>query len=293
MEKIAVFSCVSKSIRYLFNNIRSISLLVLQAYVITIAVTLLLSQITGINILTPNIDPFQESPPLSTYYPAFFIALLSQILWISFKVSIPRQIILQEPFDSNLLRLTLQKRYWYCLWATLKLWVAVALTYLLVVIALIIVFAIFAFLYGVLSALINEEALSGIEDYLGILVAALIVVFFFLLQMLVVAIFIYIPLFAAIDKKASLGESRKLTKGNRFRIAMILFFIYSLILLPSFIIMFPTAYLTSGSLWKQPFWLPYITNLIVLYLGTLMPTSIAFSYLSLTTGSVKKLEKES
>ncbi len=68
MKKIPVLTCVSESIKYLFDNFRSISLLVLQVYIATIVPILIVSKLMGIDLSRSySGDPLNAAPPLRSF----------------------------------------------------------------------------------------------------------------------------------------------------------------------------------------------------------------------------------
>lgn len=286
MKKISILGCVSDSIKYLLENIRSISFLVLQVYAATIVSHFILFKLIPVHIFVAGI--------VNT--------LIFFLLGTSFTVSVSRHILLREPFNISLPNLMLQQRYWYCMWATLKWWLATYFVSILFEIIFIILLLLIIFVFGILIYFLPAETLlSYFTDNMDLIMTALGIFssIFLIFLFIVFAIgFIYISLFAAIDKKAKLRESWKLTKGNRTRIGAVLFLVYLIISIPPTVIMLPTWYSRMGWILNptstspdlalmstniQVFsWESWISTLIALFLSPLLAASIALSYQSLS-----------
>ena len=290
MKKISILSCVFESIKYLFDNIRSISLLALQIYGVTIISTLLLSKITGVNLFNSYSDLSNVDSPILLVCATLFMGLLASILGISFKLSLSRHIALKEPFNTSLLRLIQQKRYWYCFLATLKMWAAIILVCLLVLVVFLLLLLILFGIFLLLLTLMQVDAISSLSEFLnsfssmliisltGLIYLICVVIFLF-----ITAIFIYTPLLAAIDQKGSLRDSWKLSKGNLLKIAMILLVTYIIPTIPYTLLTFLISYLATGSILMQPLCFSLFSGLIGLYVSIPLTASIAFSYRSITT----------
>lgn len=149
MKRIPIAPCISESIKYLFDNFRNISLLILQVYIAAIVLAFLGSKLIGIDLARFYSDPFNAGSMSSLVYIAIFMALLYSFLGTSFTLSLSRHIVFKDAFNTNLLKLIQQKRYLYCFLVTLKMLIAVLLTYFLLILVFAVVLVILlAFSYS-------------------------------------------------------------------------------------------------------------------------------------------------
>ncbi len=173
------------------------------------------------------------------------------------------------------------------------MWLAVLITYFLVMLGLVVVLTILLTIPVVIVALVGdlssslESLKNGSYDVLTISLIGLFDLVCGIVYVFVTAIFIYTPLLAALDKKGRLRDSWKLSKGNRLRVTTILFTTYLIPAAPLTLFTFLISYLTMGSFLKQPVWLPLVTSLIHFYVLIPLTASIAFSYRFISTEAEK------
>ena len=296
MKKLPVFACVSDSLRYFFTNIKSVSFLIIQVYALMIFTNFLIDWITDVNLLSYSLDPFvQEHTSLNTILIKIFVFLWGIFLAIPLKISISRHIVLNELFNFNFFNLIQQKRYFYYFWASLKMTVGITLTSLLAILVFNLLLILFLLLLiFIFSFLMNEGAFPSISEFSGdtqvvtmIIIAAFSSLVSFFIYCLFSIGFIYVSLFAALNKKAKFSESWKITKGHRLRIFWIMLLIGIVTTVPYIVIMFPLSYLATGSIVGQtPLLLP-LSMFIGLYLSIFLTAAIAFTYRSLIQQSEK------
>ncbi|MBP6951926.1 MAG: hypothetical protein KBD36_05260 [Alphaproteobacteria bacterium] len=292
MKKLAVFACVSDSIRYFFTNIKSISYLVLQVYALMIFTNFLIDWIMNVNLFSYSLDPFvQEHTSLNTILIKAFVFLWGIFLAIPLKISISRHIVLNELFNFNFLNLIQQKRYFYCFLASLKMTVGIILISFL---AILLFNLLLILLILILSLLMNGGAFPSVSEFSGSaqIVTIIIMAIFssfvsFFIYCLFSIGFIYVSLFAALDKKAQFSESWKITKGHRFRIFWIMLLIGIVTTVPYIVIMFPLSYLATGSIVGQTPLLMPLSMFIGLYLSIFLTAAVAITYRSLIQQSEK------
>lgn len=299
MKKIGVLNCISGSATYSFVNIKSISILVLQIFAATIIPQWIIGLVSETNLfsLVENNDPTQMLSAGSTVI-LFFSILWGMFLSVALKLSISRNIVLGEPFTVNLLTLVQQKRYWYCFWASLKMFAAIYLIYVLLSFALVfvnaIILAIFVLilaLFGVAVSFTNPSISAFVESLssialitiitIGIILSIFLIVSDILICGSVLVSFIYVSLLAALDRTAKFSTSWKLMKGNRLRMLGVMLFLLIATSLLFAGIKLPLSYLTTGSFLRSPPWLVLFENLLGLYLFLPLTVAIALSYRSL------------
>ena len=295
MKKLAVFACISDSIRYFFTNIKSISFLIIQIYSITIFTSFVIDWVANVNLVHLYTDLSHSQPPS---FSSIFISILMVfgifLLNISLNISISRNIILNEPFNFNLLNIIQQKRYLYCFWANLKMKIGIYLTSFLTLLAFYFLLILFFGMLIFIFSFIQDDTLQVISEKLlstQIFIIGIIVIFIAFMNIFIFSFFgvryMYVSLFAILDKKAKFSESRKITKGNRLRIFWVMLIIMIMISLLHVAIIFPLSYWVTGSIIGQTPLLLALGTFMGLYLSIFLTAAIAFTYRSLIQQSEK------
>ena len=281
MNKLSIRACFSEGLSYVVKNFSSLSLLIVQVFVI-----LSIGNVLFPYLIVQNIYGIENEMNIFIGFSLTLGTLLSIAASAFLVLPIYRNIILKEPFEANLLKIVIEKRYWYGLWATLKMYIsALGLTLgvlspvviVLLILLLPLIVAIFTsgpestvFLGFLYSSLFSQ---TGIFVSLGLLFIVALVIFIYAL-----ANYIYAPLLAFIDKIASVRDSWRLCTGNRLRISGLLFCLYFIVGAGVLLFYFPAIYSINESEHYSSVFL-MLCSYLNLYFGAFFAAVIGVSYL--------------
>ncbi len=269
--------CVAEAVKYLSANFIPLTILLLQILGLTLVVTMGLNYAVGNELFVAPSFTNLNSALLT--FPVFMAgAFITFILALAPSLVIYRQVVLGEPFELNLLKVIIQKRFWYGLWANIK----VGFVLFLVAIALLLILLATSLIVSLITQASDSGSFNPFEFFqdspLKYVYLSAFFVFILGAVYLAYACVIYVPLLAYIDKKASFVETWKILKGHKL-------FIFGLLLVVSFAPLFFLAVIqvllakimhdTSGS---SLFWLNGVKSLVGLYFNVFFVAAVAMSY---------------
>ena len=272
-----VGQCAAEAIKYITSNFIPLTLLILQILVLTLVVTMGLNYTVGNDLFVAPSFTNLDSALLTI--PVFIAgAFITFTLALAPSLVIYRQVVLGEPFEMNLIQVIIQKRFWYGLWANIK----VGFVLFLVTIGLLLVLLATSLIVSFITHISDSGSFNPFEVFQDNPLKYFFFSAFFVLILGVVylayACVIYVPLLAYIDKKASFTETWQILKGHKL-------FIFGLLIIVSFLPLFVltlvqlilTMILQEAS-GISLFWLNEAKSLIGLYFNVFFVASIAFSY---------------
>lgn len=269
--------CVVDAIKYVFENIRPLTLLILQIMVLTLLANMAINFLSGNNLFINPTFSNLEAALLSA--PLFLLgAFITFTLALAPSLVIYRQVILGEPFEINLFKVIIQKRFWYGLWANIK----VGIFLFLVIIALLITLFLAIYLGTLITHGSDLSSLNVFAELQDSPAKYIVLSAFTVLTLLIVyfayALVIFVPVFAYIDKKASFEESWRTLKGHKL-------FIFGLLLVVSLaplfflaLISFLAALFIVDPSTSSAFWANEGKSFVGLYLNTFFVAAVAISY---------------